>query len=112
MRQARPHVAEGKGLVEWAYGEFTEKLGALEITHLLARDSNLRPDDPALLQNLEEYGLAFDPECVPEPHLDGSQSAHFGIYLINQCMDKADYHTQHPGEKCIRLVKNRLPSPS
>jgi anti-sigma regulatory factor (Ser/Thr protein kinase) len=56
-------------------------------------------------------GLAFDPECVPEPHLDGSQSAHFGIYLVNQCMDKADYHTQHSGEKCIRLVKNRLPSP-
>ncbi len=56
-------------------------------------------------------GLVFDPECVPEPHLDGSQSAHFGIYLINQCMDKADYHTQHCGEKRIRLVKKRPPSP-
>jgi sigma-B regulation protein RsbU (phosphoserine phosphatase) len=57
-------------------------------------------------------GLAFEPECVPEPHLDGSQSAHFGLYLIRQCMDQTDYQTQHAGEKCIRLVKNRLPTPS
>ncbi|WP_419658440.1 MprA: response regulator receiver protein [Desulfosarcina variabilis str. Montpellier] len=51
-------------------------------------------------------GRAFDPDRVPEPLLDGSQTAHFGLYLVNRCVDVIDYRTKRPGEKCIRLVKN------
>ena len=51
-------------------------------------------------------GRAFDPDKVPEPLLDGSQTAHFGLYLVNQSVDVIDYRTKRPGEKCIRLVKN------
>ena len=50
-------------------------------------------------------GRAFDPQKVPSPRLDGSQTAHFGLYLVDQCMDKIDYQTLRPGEKYIRLVK-------
>jgi phosphoserine phosphatase RsbU/P len=52
-------------------------------------------------------GRAFDPDKVPEPLLDGSQTAHFGLYLVNRCVDEIDYQTKRPGEKCIRLVKKR-----
>ena len=56
-------------------------------------------------------GRAFDPETVPEPRLDGSQTAHFGIHLVKLCMDEVEYRTQCPGEKCIRLVKNLFDKP-
>jgi sigma-B regulation protein RsbU (phosphoserine phosphatase) len=56
-------------------------------------------------------GRAFDPETVPEPRLDGSQTAHFGIHLVELCMDEVEYRTQCPGEKCIRLVKNLFDKP-
>jgi sigma-B regulation protein RsbU (phosphoserine phosphatase) len=52
-------------------------------------------------------GRAFDPDKVPEPLLDGSQTAHFGLYLVNQSVDVIDYRTKRPGEKCIRLVKKQ-----
>lgn len=56
-------------------------------------------------------GRTFDPGKVPEPLLDGSQTAHFGLYLVNRCVDEIDYRTQRPGEKCIRLVKTRREKP-
>lgn len=55
-------MAEGQGLVEWAYGEFTEKMGDLEIIYLLSKNSNLMPDDPILQQHFEEYELTIEPE--------------------------------------------------
>jgi anti-sigma regulatory factor (Ser/Thr protein kinase) len=51
-------------------------------------------------------GRSFDPEQVPKPLLDGSQTAHFGLHMVDLCMDEVEYRTQCPGEKCIRLVKN------
>lgn len=52
-------------------------------------------------------GMSFDPQQVPEPLLDGSQTAHFGLHMVKQSMDDIDYQTKRPGEKCIRLVKKR-----
>ena len=60
MRQARPYVAEGDDLVPWAYGEYTEKLGDLEVLHLLNQDPALRPDDPTLEQRFAEYELTIE----------------------------------------------------
>ena len=62
MRQARPYVAEGADLAEWAYGEFTEKLGDLEILHLLDKNPDLMPDDSTLQQHFAEYELTIVPE--------------------------------------------------
>ena len=62
MRQARPFVAEGGGLVEWAYSEYTEKLGDMEVLYLLAQNPDLRPDDPVLQEHFAEYELKIIPE--------------------------------------------------
>ncbi|MBK9051476.1 MAG: hypothetical protein IPL78_11330 [Chloroflexi bacterium] len=62
MRQARPYVAEGAGLVEWAYSEFTEKLGDIEIGYLLDKNPNLTSDDVTLQQHFAEYELTVVPE--------------------------------------------------
>ncbi len=53
-------------------------------------------------------GRKFDPDTVPPPLLDGSQTSRFGLYLVDQCVDQIEYCTNRPGEKCIRLVKNHL----
>lgn len=60
MRQARSCVAGGGDLVPWAYGEFTEKLGDLEVLQLLNQDPALRPDDPTLEQRFAEYELTIE----------------------------------------------------
>lgn len=61
MRQARPFVAEADALVEWAYREYTKKLGTLEILYRLDKNPDLQPDDPTLQQHFAEY------ELTPEP---------------------------------------------
>lgn len=65
MRQARPYVAEGAevgGLFERAYSEFTEKLGDIELLHLLDENPDLTADDPTLQQRFAEYELTVVPE--------------------------------------------------
>ena len=62
MRQARPYVAEGAGLVEWAYSEFTSKVADLEIVYRLAQNPHLTPDDSTLQQHFEEYEITIMPE--------------------------------------------------
>ena len=69
MRQARPFVAEGSNLVEWAYSEYTEKLGDVEVLYLLAQNPDLRPDDPVLQEHFAEYELKIVPEIF-SPVLD------------------------------------------
>ncbi len=64
MRQALPYVAEGGDLVAWAYGEFVEKLGNLEILHQLDKNPDLMPDDAILQQHLAEYELATSTEWL------------------------------------------------
>ena len=62
MRQAQPFVAEGGDLVEWAYSEYTEKLGTMGILYLLAQNPDLQPDDPVLQEHFVEYELTIVPE--------------------------------------------------
>ena len=64
MRQARPFVADGGSLVEWAYDEYTEKLGDIETIHLLDQNPSLSADDPLLQQRLAEYELTMDSELL------------------------------------------------
>ena len=65
MRQARPYVADGSSLAEWAYAEFTEKLGDIETTFQLEQNPDLQADDATLQQRLAEYELTIDPELLP-----------------------------------------------
>ena len=69
MRQARPFVAEGGDLVEWAYAEYTEKLADIELLHLLERNPDLAADDATLQQRFAEYEMEPKPE-VFSLHLD------------------------------------------
>ncbi len=62
MRQARPFVAQDHGLFEWAYEEYTEKLGELEILYRLTENPDLQIDDPSLQQHFAEYGLTPEPD--------------------------------------------------
>ena len=62
MRQARPYVAEGASLVEWAYSEFTDKLADLEIVYLANQNPDLTPEDPTLQHHFEEYEMTIMPE--------------------------------------------------
>ncbi len=64
MRQARPFVAKGGDLVEWAYAEYTEKLGNVEILYLLDQNPDLRADDPVLQEHFAEYELVVTPETL------------------------------------------------
>ena len=82
------------------------------IRHALDRRANttVRIECLAFAQRLEFLitydGRTFDPQKVPEARLDGSQTAHFGLYLVDRCMDEIDYQTFGPGEKRIRLTKH------
>ena len=67
MRQARPYVAEGGGLVPWANEEFMAKLADLEILYQADRKPDLRPDDPILQQHFEEYERTIEPEKLFPP---------------------------------------------
>jgi hypothetical protein len=62
MRQARPYVAEGAGLMPWASDEFTARLADLEILYQVDRNPDLRQDDPLLQKHLSEYQLTIAPE--------------------------------------------------
>ena len=64
MRQARPFVAEGDGLVHWAYDEFVEKLATLAPLYLLERNPHLTIDDPTLQQHMAEYEIEIKPESM------------------------------------------------
>lgn len=83
------------------------------VRHAIGEGGNhmIRIDGLAFADRIEFLitydGRAFDPDKVPEPLLDGSQTAHFGLYLVNQSVDGIDYRTKRPGEKCIRLVKKQ-----
>ena len=59
MRQARPFVADAPGLVPWAYEEFTEKLGDIELLYRLEQNSNLTVTDAILRQHFVEYDLTI-----------------------------------------------------
>lgn len=85
------------------------------IRHSMARNDNhmIRIEGLTFADRVEFLiiyeGRLFDPEKVPTTFLDGSQASHFGLYLVNQCMDEVEYWTKRRGEKCIRLVKTHPP---
>lgn len=62
MRQARPYVAEGSGLVPWAYQEFADRLAELEILSLAKNNPEATAEDPELNRRFEEYELTISPE--------------------------------------------------
>ena len=100
---------QGRWAMELAVHETVTNI----IRHAIENEGNraIRVEALAFADRIEFLviydGAAFDPQKVPEPLLDGSQTAHFGLYLVNRSMDKIDYRTKRPGEKCIRLVKKR-----
>ena len=65
MRHARPYVAEGDSLIEWAYTEYTEKLADVEILYLLEQNPDLKADDATLQQHFAEYEIELNPESFP-----------------------------------------------
>ncbi len=64
MRQARSFIADGGGLVPWAYDEFTEKLSDIEVLYLLDKNPDLQSEDPVLLQHFAEYGVTIVPDVL------------------------------------------------
>ena len=53
---------------------------------------------------LEDNGISFNPENVPEPRLGELQEHGFGLFLVRQLMDKVEYHSEN-GRNRWRLVK-------
>ncbi len=62
MRQARPYVAKGGGLVPWAYEEFVDKLASLEILFLAKNNPEATAEDPELKARFGEYELTINSE--------------------------------------------------
>lgn len=51
-------------------------------------------------------GKAFSPELLAPPVFDGSQTSGFGLYIIDQCMDKVDYSRNAHGKNIVYMTKN------
>ena len=56
-------------------------------------------------------GRAFDASKVPPPSFDGSRFGGFGLYLIEQSVDRVEY-LDEPKARGVRLVKNRPGRPA
>lgn len=51
-------------------------------------------------------GKAFSPELLKPPLFDGSQTSGFGLYIVDQCMDKVDYFCNGHGKNIVYMAKN------
>lgn len=54
---------------------------------------------------LLHQGAGFDREKVPPPTSDGSMTGGFGVFLIDQCVDRVHYGEQPGGGQLVELVK-------
>ena len=102
MRQARPFIADADGLVEWACGEFSEKLGDIELFRQLEQNDHLTADDPALQQRLAEYELTIEPEML-SPILD-YRSGHKTPSWTPDDFKLSSRKTNDPAKKALALL--------
>ena len=76
---------------------------------LKSKDELIRIEASVLMNKLEinilDNGIAFDPETVEDPKFDGSRDGGFGVYLINEVMDKITYSRDDEGINCMQLIK-------
>lgn len=59
---------------------------------------------------LHHWGRAFDRNVAPPPKLDGTEESGYGLFLMDQSMDRVDYSTGEQGKSTISLVKFRRDS--
>lgn len=52
-------------------------------------------------------GCAFTPPAVPQPDFNGLAESGYGLYLIQQSVDKVDFSRDAAGICTIRFIKNR-----
>lgn len=50
-------------------------------------------------------GKSFDPDSVPIPPLDGSQSTGFGLFMTQKAVDEFRYYQKENGIQCASIVK-------
>ncbi|HLW64671.1 MAG TPA: SpoIIE family protein phosphatase [Gemmataceae bacterium] len=56
---------------------------------------------------LHYLGPSFDPAKVEPPAFNGSRESGFGLYLIQECVDRVRYYRDENGRNCIALEKSR-----
>jgi anti-sigma regulatory factor (Ser/Thr protein kinase) len=55
---------------------------------------------------LTDWGRRFNSTDVAEPAFDGTRDNGFGLYIMDQCMDRIEYLHDELGRNCLRLTKN------
>lgn len=86
-------------IIEHAYGG--EGQGVIECTW--------RIQGEGLTVVLRDYGRSFDPESVPDPHLEAGLAERtgggLGLYFIRQIMDEVRFEFNSEGGNILTLVK-------
>ena len=76
-----------------------------------ARDRSIQVEAESYLDRicitLCDWGRPFERDGVPSPAFDGSRESGFGLYIIEQCVDEANYYQDELGRNCLALVKLR-----
>ena len=80
-------------IIKHAYGEQTGK--QIQINALVL-------DDKIVLRFCD-WGKSFNPESVPPPVFDGSQSGGFGLHIISHTVDEVVYSRDEKGKNCTCL---------
>ncbi len=80
-------------IIKHAYGKHTGK--QIRINALVS-DNNI-------ILRFCDWGKSFNPESVPPPVFDGSQSGGFGLHIISHTVDKVIYSRDEKGKNCTSL---------
>jgi len=62
-----------------------------------------RANDESIAMKFYDWGATFNPEAVPLPKLDGSQSGGFGIFMMREALDKLEFTRDDRGRNCTHL---------
>ena len=102
---------EAVGLVELALAEAAANvmLHAYEGRKDQPIELVVEADADRVAVTLQHHGRGFDPGAVPPPSFDGSRESGFGLYLIQECVDRVEYLHEEQGPRGIRLIKARKP---
>jgi len=60
-------------------------------------------NDQSIALVFYDWGATFNPDAVPLPKLDGSQSGGFGIFMMRQALDKLEFTRDDRGRNCTLL---------
>jgi serine/threonine-protein kinase RsbW len=83
-------------VVEHAYGSASEDLLRIEI--------DVRQGQ--LLVRLLDHGRSFDPDDVPAPVFDGTDTSGLGLYMIRSLTDQVSYDRCADGTNCLTMAIN------